>query len=91
MTFNHPHSSARNNRLRACLYRAQGGHCAICGRKLKSLLHVTVEHVVPRARGGANEGNRVASHRRCNEAKGDRLPSGCERLWLIATNAKISS
>jgi 5-methylcytosine-specific restriction endonuclease McrA len=83
-------SSQRNNRMRAKLYIAQHGNCGICGRKLKSLAHCTIEHVVPRALGGRSDGNRVVAHRSCNEAKGDREPNGCELIWLSAANARLA-
>jgi hypothetical protein len=69
---------------------AQRGYCGICGRKLKSLLHCTIDHVHPRARGGKSDGNRIAAHQRCNEEKGDRPPNGCEQIWLAVANAGVS-
>jgi len=74
----------------------QAGRCASCGQPL-TLENSdrgecpTVDHVVPRARGGANRGNRVAMHGRCNNLKSDRMPNGCERLMLIVVNTRIPS
>jgi 5-methylcytosine-specific restriction endonuclease McrA len=82
-------SSRKNNTLRAKLWCSQFGHCAICGKKIRSLLHVTIDHVVPRSLGGSNEWNRVAAHKRCNEGKSDRAPNGCELLWLDVVNTRL--
>jgi 5-methylcytosine-specific restriction endonuclease McrA len=45
--------------------------CAYCGKPAS-----TIDHVLPRSRGGANEwANTVAGCGRCNNRKGDRTPS----------------
>lgn len=85
-----PSPSPAETGRRATLWRASGGKCGICGRKIKSLLAVTTDHVVPRARGGKNSGNRVPAHKGCNARKADRLPTGCERLWLAVVNARLA-
>lgn len=41
------------------------------------------------SQGGANFGNVVAAHERCNGAKGDRMPTGCEAIWLDVANAGL--
>src|SRR3982751_4045835 len=44
--------------------------CAYCGKAAS-----TIDHVLPRSRGGANEwANTVAAFGRCNNRKGDRTP-----------------
>lgn len=49
--------------------------CQYCGQRLPRR-ELTIDHVVPRARGGETKWNNVvtACHR-CNSRKGDRLPS----------------
>jgi hypothetical protein len=69
--------------LRRDLHRAQHGRCPYCGRPLASTGRqqrrndprlCTIDHVVPRARGGTSDlANLVAACRACNAAKGDRL------------------
>ena len=59
----------------ARLAAAQGGRCHYCRRRMvRGGLHglaPTIDHRVPRARGGANaRANLVAACRACNEAKG---------------------
>ncbi len=53
---------------RRALFARDGGLCAYCGRTATS-----VDHVVPRSRGGRHEWeNVVAACSRCNRVKGDR-------------------
>lgn len=74
---------------------AQDGRCGVCGRPLvwvsdlNGPMRTTIEHVIPQVRGGPRHGNIVKAHRRCNEDKGDRWPTGCEILFLAATNAHL--
>lgn len=76
--------------LRKVLFRAQGGRCGICGWPVRNFKAASIEHVVPRSLGGFwGLGNMVAAHRDCNQAKGDRLPTGCELIWLLAVNARL--
>lgn len=49
----------------------------------------SLDHVVPRSRGGGNERNLVAMHRRCNGLKDNRMPTGCELIWLDAVNVRL--
>lgn len=62
--------------LRARLFAAQGGRCCWCGLgmdlKGQGGRGVTLEHLTPRAKGGADgEDNLAAACRRCNAARGD--------------------
>lgn len=52
-------------------------------------LRPSIDHVMPRSRGGRSLGNKLAMHRECNTQKGDRLPNGCELVWLSAVNARL--
>jgi 5-methylcytosine-specific restriction endonuclease McrA len=53
---------------RRAVFARDGGHCVYCGAPATS-----VDHVVPRSRGGGHEWeNVVASCRRCNHVKADR-------------------
>lgn len=52
----------------------QGGRCFYCGEPVGA--KATFDHVIPQAYGGADvAGNIVLAHRRCNQSKGDRLPT----------------
>lgn len=55
--------------IRAKLAKRQNGLCAYCG---EFMLKVTLDHVVPRCRGGTDSyANLVAACEPCNVAKGD--------------------
>jgi 5-methylcytosine-specific restriction endonuclease McrA len=59
----------KHGALRDC-----GRRCVYCGTALAAD-SVTLDHVHPRAKGGANDpGNLVAACARCNRLKGDMLP-----------------
>jgi 5-methylcytosine-specific restriction endonuclease McrA len=63
-----PYQRRVNLSRRAVLFR-DGKRCQYCGRDADS-----IDHVVPRSRGGTHEwDNVVAACRRCNLAKGNRL------------------
>jgi len=50
----------------------------------------SVDHTIPRAKGGANGlGKVTAMHKLCNEMKGDDMPTGCELIWLQAVNCRM--
>lgn len=78
--------------------RAQGKLCPYCARPFSPNLHETedhwrpsIDHVLALSRGGFDGwGNVLAVHRRCNERKGNRLPTGCEIIWLIAVCQRIN-
>lgn len=81
----------RRNRTRGYVGRlasAQGFICAICGTEMDD--EPTIDHVIPLAKNGNDgPGNIVAAHRICNNRKADRMPNGCELVYLLAVNAKM--
>jgi 5-methylcytosine-specific restriction endonuclease McrA len=63
---------------RAGVLRRDGRRCAYCGKRAD-----TIDHVVPRSRGGAHTwDNCVAACRTCNSKKADRLIE--ELGWTLA-------
>ena len=82
--------------LIARLIAAQGNACALCGkpmrldRNCRAADAASIDHVVPRAKGGRHQLNRVLAHRRCNIAKADHPPSPSELDLLAIVNAKLS-
>ena len=77
---------------RVLLWNLQGQRCAGCGNRIRSRsIHaLTIDEAIPRARGGRRIfGNQLAMHRLCNLKKADRMPNGCERIWLEMVNAKL--
>ncbi|MFP3905668.1 MAG: HNH endonuclease [Acidimicrobiales bacterium] len=82
---------------RRAVFHRDGGRCQYCGGSAES-----IDHVVPRSRGGSHVWeNVVAACRRCNAAKGDRLlvetpmtlrtrPSTPRELsWIIVAVAEV--
>lgn len=65
------------------LAKRQGYICAYTGRKVDSKT-VSVDHVIPRSRGGRNDwGNLVAAHKEVNNKKGNRTPEEAGMTLLI--------
>lgn len=57
-------------------------YCCICGKPIKKINDLTIEHKMPLSRGGANdESNWGASHAKCNHTKGS-LTMDEYRQWL---------
>lgn len=81
-------TKADSKRLMRRIWEAQGRRCYLCIREI-AFDCVTVEHVTPRAKGGTNTLNRMASCARCNLRKGSRAPYACETLWLSHINLTV--
>ena len=65
---------ARLARLTSAVER-QSGRCFWCRRTFGDLVGATVDHVVPRAKGGPSWAeNEVAACRRCNAERGHQAP-----------------
>jgi 5-methylcytosine-specific restriction endonuclease McrA len=76
--------------MRERLYAAQAGNCGLCGRRMHEASEGTLDHVVPRSRGGQNAGNLLLAHERCNNAKANRMPTQEEMEILAAVNVLLS-
>ena len=81
---------------RMIIWKMQNFRCAGCGGRAyphlpwKHPKALTLDEVVPRAKGGLREyGNQIAMHRDCNARKGDRMPTGCELIWLELVNVRL--
>ena len=60
---------------RKAVLKSSYGICAHCGKKLTTKT-MTIEHIIPLSRGGANDPeNLVALCYDCNQKKGNMLPS----------------
>lgn len=79
------------------LWEAQGKMCPICGDKMYPVMRYSntdrgwsIEHVYPRhLKLYENVGNKLVTHKGCNNAKGSRMPTGCEITMLEVVNAKL--
>jgi CRISPR-associated endonuclease Csn1 len=67
----------RSGRLKYELFHSQGGECLYCQQPMKEteLANYRIEHIVPRAQGGADAMvNYVLAHEKCNDEKGEKTP-----------------
>jgi 5-methylcytosine-specific restriction endonuclease McrA len=84
-----------NEKRRMLLWKLQDLRCAGCGERAHPHIRrgphrLTVDEVIPRARGGRREyGNQLVMHQHCNFSKADRMPTGCELVWLEMVNARL--
>lgn len=86
-----------DTKLIRAITEAQLGICPYCDDWLEfdpdfgisHPLRPSIDHVMPRSLGGQSVGNKLVMHRECNTLKGNRLPNGCERIWLAAVNARL--
>lgn len=71
--------------------------CIVCGRAFDSLACVTIEHIIPKSKGGTGRWNKAPSHHNCNKLKGvlpltvaarlveerlAKMSESCQRQWL---------
>lgn len=80
------------------LFLAQKGRCFHCGgvMAMRPMLArrrnddgYTKDHLVPQSAGGRMKGNIVLAHWKCNNQRGDRMPTDemsqrCTKLWADA-------
>lgn len=96
MTWAHPRTRAK---LAAALIERDGLACAICGRPIDphaprgSAAGLSIDHVVPRSRGGGHDlANLRLAHHGCNASRGAGsapAPSGPPRATTVASWAPI--
>lgn len=86
-----PRAIEQVTQQRQTLNGAQDGLCALCGHEmLEELRNRSIDHTIPRSLGGKDDlGNLVLSHKECNGAKSNDIPTGCEMVWLLAINARL--
>lgn len=77
-------------RLASSLRSVQSNRCSICG-EVFGLAATSLDHVLPRSRGGGNKGNLLLAHDACNKRKRNRLPTGCQLILLDYVNAEIAA
>lgn len=84
-------------KIRLLVLEAQGWICAGCGLPIKKSGGVergvgSADHAYPRVAQSwrGHIGNLLGMHNfPCNIQKGDRMPTGCELIWLAAVNARL--
>lgn len=79
-----------NERKRKAMLKAfkrQNGRCYLCGEPmslsndLKDRRRATADHVIPKSKGGAIEGNIKAAHEICNTRRGSMDPEAYKRSF----------
>lgn len=84
-----PRAVQTSDPMRVHLYHAQDGNCGLCGYPLGDPVRETIDHVIPRALGGRNVGNRLLAHGACNNQKADRPPTFHELETLARVNERL--
>ena len=73
--------SSKTTNIKLQLLWEHGKRCAICGKKISSYDELTVDHIIPRSKGGKNVlSNCQLAHRACNSKKNDTMPDKFEQL-----------
>jgi hypothetical protein len=93
-----PQSSGATRARRMLIWNLQDRRCAGCGERAyshlprKHMRSLTIDEAVPRAKGGMRVlGNQLVMHQSCNLKKADRMPNGCEKIWLELVNARLKA
>jgi len=73
-------------RIFRTLWTLQAGRCYLCDQGFAEHDWATRDHVTPASKGGEDAGNILLTHSACNNAKADRGPTACERLYLAHVN-----
>jgi 5-methylcytosine-specific restriction endonuclease McrA len=77
-----------SGRARSRIFARDKYRCQYCGQK-GTAFTLTLDHIVPRARGGASEpSNMCTACQPCNQRKGDRTPDEA-RMPLLATPSAL--
>ena len=84
--------SAAKRRIYAHLRERHGDNCHWCGKPMDFVdklnpLSATIEHLVPKSKGGTNEqSNLRLAHRRCNEDRSEPTPKRVRSpFYAVAT------
>ena len=73
---------------RVRIYIRDGFRCQYCGER-KNPVELTLDHILPRSRGGDNSAvNVVTACVRCNQRKGSRTPAEA-RMPLLTTQSAL--
>ncbi len=75
--------------LKRLILRGGAIECALCHCPITSAAELSLDHIVPRSRGGSNYlHNMQPTHRKCNEAKGNLVTE--EDICVACQDAKDS-
>lgn len=64
--------------------------CGICEKPITTFKETSVDHIIPRSKGGTHEfNNKQVVHEKCNYKKGDSFTEKCKQKYIIL-NSGIS-
>lgn len=96
-----PTRKRRHRRRRKILriWDLHGGICSGCGLPVpreglrpSDPNAATFDHFIPASKGGTlGLQNGLLKHKRCNEARADAAPNGCERVWREVVLARLET
>ena len=67
------HEFSGSNKFKNILY-VLDKKCAICGKKFHNIDEATIDHIIPRSKGGKNHWrNYQLAHAKCNVKKGNKI------------------
>lgn len=83
---------SKANKFKIQLLWKNGKRCGICGKKIRRVDELTVDHIVPLAKGGGNViENCQLAHQKCNAEKGNILPDVYERIMKYNKRKKLKN
>ncbi len=88
---NPPHTRYITVETHDAILALQGGRFYLCDRGFTDEDWATQDHVVPREKGGQNDGNVLLAHLLCNEIKADRWPTEAEIAYRERVHGRLAS
>mgnify|MGYP000862721279 CR=1 FL=1 len=84
-------SGRQRKRLTDVIYQRDAACCHLCGRPVRRA-DASVDHVIPSSKGGASTlDNLRLAHKRCNFAKGNRVPVAASSRVVVDGSAWFAS
>lgn len=75
---------AKSGAKRLRIYQRDKYRCSFCGKKITDVSKLTLDHIVPKSRGGSSTpDNLVTACKPCNNRKGDRTPQEAKMPLLV--------
>ena len=76
--------------IKTKLWMVQNHKCAYCKNPNLKLLEVSIDHVIPKSKGGLNHySNYLVACNKCNQAKADKLPTKEQLEILVSVQKKL--
>lgn len=73
--------------LKRLILRGHCVTCALCGKEISNTQELTLDHIIPRSRGGSDKlHNMQPAHKHCNELKGNKVSPDEIQAACVDTN-----